>query len=367
MKQPILFLFFLCGFISNSQNLVLNPSFENFYDCPRDMSLFHRNVKDWTIPNNGTTDYFNSCSEKMGFQNFNGYQKARTGNGYAGIYAYFKKDYREYVQGTLKTTLERGKKYQVKFYISLAENSRYALKELGIMMTSEKFNASKSKTNINARHFAKRIPNLTFRPTFSKEFYDNDKDWMEVSFLYTANGFENYFAIGNFNTNTDTKRSKARQTKYESFSYYYIDDVSIEPLEKEEENIKKETLKTLEEPTIKTNEIYTFKNVLFDFDKAELLAVSKEELNQLYKHLETNFTLKVEIYGHTDSIGLEARNQELSEQRAKAVLDCLIEKGLNATRIKSFGFGSTQPISDNDTEEGRQLNRRVAFKLIEIR
>ena len=93
--------------------------------------------------------------------------------------------------------------------------------------------------------------------------------------------------------------------------------------------------------------------------------VSKEELDQLYKHLEANSTLKIEIYGHTDSIGLEARNQELSEQRAKAVLDYLIEKGLNATRIKSFGFGNTQPISDNDTEEGRQLNRRVAFKLIE--
>ncbi|EPR72428.1 outer membrane protein, OmpA/MotB family [Winogradskyella psychrotolerans RS-3] len=328
------------------------------------MSLFHRNVKDWTIPNNGTTDYFNSCSEKMGFQNFNGYQKARTGNGYAGIYAYFKKDYREYVQGTLKTTLEQGKKYQVKFYISLAENSRYALKELGIMMTSEKFNASKSKVNINAKNFAKRIPNLTFRPTFSKEFYDNDKDWMEVSFLYTANGFENYFALGNFKTNADTKKSKARQTKYESFSYYYIDDVSIELLEKEE-NVKKETLKPVEEPTIKTNEIYTFKNVLFDFDKSDLLDISIKELNQLYKHLEANPTLKVEIYGHTDTIGLEARNQELSEQRAKAVSDYLIGKGLDVTRITSFGFGSTQPISDNNTEEGRQLNRRVAFKLIE--
>ena len=362
MKQPVVLLFFLCGFISNSQNLVLNPSFEHFYDCPRDMSLFHRNVKDWTIPNNGTTDYFNSCSEKMSFQNFNGYQKARTGNGYAGIYAYFKKDYREYVQGTLKTTLERGKKYQVKFYISLAENSRYALKELGIMMTAEKFNASKSKTNINARHFAKRIPNLKFRPTFSKEFYDNDKDWMEVSFIYTANGFENYFAIGNFNSNSDTKKSKARQTGYKPFSYYYIDDVSIELLEKE---VVIETIKTVEEPTINTNEVYIFKNVLFDFDKADLLVVSKEELNQLYKHLEANLTLNVEIYGHTDATGLETRNQELSEQRAKAVLDYLIEKGLNATRIKSFGFGSTQPISDNDTEEGRQLNRRVAFKLIE--
>lgn len=362
MKPPILFLFIFYSFISTSQNLVLNPSFEDFYDCPRDMSLFHRNVKHWTIPNNGTTDYFNACSEKMSFENFNGNQKARTGHGYAGIYTYFKKDYREYVQGTLKSTLERGKKYQVKFYISLAENSRYALKELGMMITSEKFNASKSKTNINARHFAKRIPNLKFRPTFSKDFYDNDKAWMEVSFMYTADGFENYFAIGNFNSNSDTKKSKARQTGYKPFSYYYIDDVSIEPLEKE---VVIETIKTIEEPTIKTNEIHTFKNVLFDFDKADLLEVSKEELNQLYKHLEANLTLNIEIYGHTDAIGLETRNQDLSEQRAKAVSNYLITKGLDVTRITSFGFGSTQPIADNDSEEGQQLNRRVAFKLIE--
>ncbi|WP_417875416.1 OmpA family protein [Winogradskyella sediminis] len=365
MKQLIVLLLLFCGFIATGQNLVENPSFEDFYDCPNGISFFHRNVKNWTIPNNGTTDYFNSCSEKMGVQNFNGYQKARTGNGYAGIYAYFKKDYREYIQGTLKSTLERGKKYQVKFYISLAENSRYALKELGMMMTSEKFNASKSKTSINARNFAKRIPNLTFRPTFHKEFYDNDKDWMEVSFVYTAHGFENYFAIGNFNTNADTKKSKARQTKYESFSYYYIDDVSIEPLVKEEEHIKKETLKTVEEPTIKTNEIYTLKNVLFHFDKAELLEESIEELNQLHSHLKRNPNFKVEIYGHTDAIGSKNRNQELSEQRAKAVADYLILQGLNTSRIESFGYGSSQPVSTNDTAEGKQQNRRVTFKIID--
>lgn len=359
MKQLTLILLLFSSLISTCQNLVLNPSFEDFHDCPRDMSLFHRNVKEWTIPNNGTTDYFNSCSEKMGFDNFNGYQKARTGNGYAGIYVYFKKDYREYIQGTLKSTLERGKKYQVKFYICLAENARYALKEFGIMMTSEKFATSRSKVTINARSFEKHHPTLKFRPIFNKEFYENDKEWMEVSFSYTANGFENYFAIGNFNSNSETKKSNPRKTKYESFSYYYIDDVSIEPLEKE-------TVKTVDKPIIQTNAIYTFKNVLFDFDKAELLDVSTEELYRLFNHLKDNSNLRVEIYGHTDSTGLETRNQELSEQRAKAAVDYLIAQGLNSTRIKSYGFGSTQPISTNETEEGRQLNRRVAFKLIEI-
>ncbi|WP_405574368.1 OmpA family protein [Winogradskyella sp. Asnod2-B02-A] len=361
MKQLVIISFLILTNILIGQNLVLNPSFEDFYDCPRAMSLFHRNVKNWTNPNSGTTDYFNSCSEKMGFENFNGYQKARTGKGYAGIYTYFKKNYREYVQGGLKSTLKRGRKYQVKFYVSLAENSRYALKELGIMMTSKKANF-KANTNINAKHISKHHPTLKFRPIFNKDFYDNDKEWIEVSFTYTADGFENYFTIGNFNTNSDTDKSKARTTKYESFSYYYIDDISIESLEKED--IKKID-ETIEEPIIKVNEVYTFKNVLFEFDKAELLEVSKKELNQLYKHLSENLNLSIEIYGHTDNVGLDKRNKELSEQRAKSVADYLISQGLNVSKIKSDGFGSSQPISDNETEEGRQKNRRVEFKLIE--
>ncbi|NRR91331.1 OmpA family protein [Winogradskyella undariae] len=361
MKQITLFAFIFCSLISTSQNLVLNPSFEDFFDCPLAIGFFDRNVKNWTIPSTGTTDYFNNCSEAIGFQNFNGYQEARTGKGYAGIYTYFKKDYREYIQGSLTSKLERGKKYQVKFYISLAENSRYALKEFGIMFTSTKANF-KANINIYAKHIAKRHPRLTLRSTFNKEFYDNDKEWVEVSFTYTAQGFENYFAIGNFNNNSDTKKSKARQTDYESFSYYYIDDISIEPLEKE---ILTETTETVEQPNLKVNEVYTFKNVLFEFDKAELLTVSKEELNQLYKHLKAHPKLKVEIYGHTDNVGLETRNQELSEQRAKAAEGYLILQGLSVTKIKSFGFGSTQAISSNETEEGRLQNRRVTFKLIQ--
>lgn len=362
MKQQVQLFILFFGFLSTSQNLVINPSFEDFYDCPNGISFFHNNVKEWSIPNNGTTDYFNSCSETMGFENFVGQQKARTGNAYAGIYTYFKKDYREYIHGKLKKQLKRGKRYKVSFFISLADNSRYALKELGIMMTAEKFNATKSKENINAKHFVKRIPNLTFRPTFSKEFYNNDKDWIEVSFTYTAEGFENYFAIGNFNSNSNTKKSRARKSEYESFSYYYIDDVSIESLEKEKVEIIEEVI---EEPTLKVNEVYTFKNVLFDFDKAELLEVSKEELNQLYLHLRSNPNFKIEIYGHTDNVGLDMRNKELSKQRAKAVADYLISQGLKKSRIEPFGFGSSQPISKNDTEEGRQQNRRVEFKLIE--
>lgn len=81
--------------------------------------------------------------------------------------------------------------------------------------------------------------------------------------------------------------------------------------------------------------------------------------------MNSNPNLDVEIYGHTDHKGLDSRNKELSEQRAKAVADYLISHGLNTSRVQSFGFGSSKPVADNTTEEGRQLNRRVEFKLID--
>ena len=364
MRQPTLIIFLLFYYALFGQNLVLNPSFEEFYDCPRDISFFHKNVKYWTIPNNGTTDYFNSCSKKVGFKNFIGFQKARTGNGYAGIHVYYKKDYREYIQGKLKQTLKRGEKYKVSFYVSLADSSKYAISKLGFMTSSQKFNAFKSKKHINAKLISERVPNVKFHPIIKKNFLKDETEWTKVSFTYNSGGFENYFSIGNFDPNSSTEKNKI-SSKRDAFSYYYIDDVSIEPIEKEEtKNIENPIIESHEE-TFKTNEIYTFKNVLFDFDKAELLEISITELNKLYVYLKEYPDFSIEIYGHTDDLGLDKRNKELSVQRAKAVADYLILLDLNSTRIKAFGYGSSKPVSSNETDEGRRLNRRVEFKLID--
>lgn len=372
MKRPILFLFIFHSFISVSQNLVLNPSFEDHstYKCFVNLGGFNNGVLDWSIPNHGSTDFFDTCSEDMGANNYNGIQKPKTGSSFAGMYLYTDKNYREYVQGELSKILVEGKKYKMTFYLSLADKSSYALKDIEVLITEEKLKPCHNSNACDKTIKPSKATEGKFKMYSNPDniYLSNKESWMAYTFEFTAEGYENYFSIGNFYRNAKTKKEDVLSNSPFLFSYYYIDNVSIEPFEKEEEeeeNIKKETLKTVEEPTIKTNEVYTFKNVLFEFDKAELLAISEVELNQLYKHLEANPELKIQIFGHTDTIGLETRNQELSEQRAKAVSDYLIEKGLNVTRITSFGFGSTQPISTNDTEEGRQLNRRVEFKLIE--
>jgi outer membrane protein OmpA-like peptidoglycan-associated protein len=76
--------------------------------------------------------------------------------------------------------------------------------------------------------------------------------------------------------------------------------------------------------------------------------------------------MKLEIRGHTDHIGEEAANQLLSEARAKSVLNYLVSRGIDPSRLTSKGFGETQPVADNDTAEGQRKNIRTEFRIISI-
>lgn len=106
------------------------------------------------------------------------------------------------------------------------------------------------------------------------------------------------------------------------------------------------------------------KNIFFDFDKATLRPESFNELDRLVQLLTENPTIKVEISAHTDSKGSDEYNLKLSQKRAESVVNYLIGKGIAASRLIAKGYGETQPIDTNDTEEGRQNNRRVEFKII---
>ncbi|MBN3035998.1 MAG: OmpA family protein [Bacteroidales bacterium] len=106
-------------------------------------------------------------------------------------------------------------------------------------------------------------------------------------------------------------------------------------------------------------------NIFFDFDKATLRPESTAELDRLFKLLIDVPTLKIEISGHTDNIGSATYNQKLSQERAKSVVDYLLGKGISQNRLTYIGYGFTQPVAPNDTEEGRQLNRRTEFKVLE--
>lgn len=108
----------------------------------------------------------------------------------------------------------------------------------------------------------------------------------------------------------------------------------------------------------------TLRNVFFATGQHTLLDESKAELDAVAVLLQQNPTLRVELGGHTDNVGKESDNQLLSEQRARAVRDYLVAQGIDAQRLTHKGYGESQPVADNDTAEGRSLNRRTEFKII---
>ena len=106
------------------------------------------------------------------------------------------------------------------------------------------------------------------------------------------------------------------------------------------------------------------KNVFFETGSAALLPKSTSELIRLKDLLEENPNLTIRINGHTDNVGSEEDNQLLSENRAKAVYDFLVEKGIDKERLRYKGYGESKPIASNDTPASRQENRRTEFEVV---
>ncbi len=105
------------------------------------------------------------------------------------------------------------------------------------------------------------------------------------------------------------------------------------------------------------------KNIFFDTGSARLLPASRMELEHLGNLLKNNPKMRIQINGHTDNVGDDSSNMRLSEARAKAVYNDLIQQGVSAARLRYKGFGESQAIASNDTETGRQTNRRTEFVL----
>jgi outer membrane protein OmpA-like peptidoglycan-associated protein len=105
-------------------------------------------------------------------------------------------------------------------------------------------------------------------------------------------------------------------------------------------------------------------NIFYDFDKSNLREESKGELERLITLLNENPSMKIELGSHTDGLGTDNYNNRLSQERAQSVVDFLTSRGINASRVTARGYGKSQPVATNETEEGRQLNRRTEFKII---
>jgi outer membrane protein OmpA-like peptidoglycan-associated protein len=110
---------------------------------------------------------------------------------------------------------------------------------------------------------------------------------------------------------------------------------------------------------------FVLDNVEFDFGKATLRAEAYKTLDDLADFLQRKSDQKIEIGGHTDNVGTETKNKILSLERAKSIVTYLISKGISAERLTSKGYGSMEPIEENNTEAGRQKNRRTEVKILD--
>lgn len=199
------------------------------------------------------------------------------------------------------------------------------------------------------------IDSLQTSRTGKYEFYVNEN---EVSFQVSAPGFE--------------ALTESLNLKIFLKSGSFEKDIYVEPDSREEPVIKEEISAVEEEAPVpaigeRLNEEATaFKldKVYFNLGQAVVLQESQEQLNNLAEYLRENPELKIQIEGHTDNQGDPAANQKLSLDRAFNVRQYLIDKGVDGKRIRFRGYGSTQPVSPNDTEENRSRNRRVEYKIV---
>lgn len=138
------------------------------------------------------------------------------------------------------------------------------------------------------------------------------------------------------------------------------------------EHFSLQGISSIEEPylmdiplkSIKSGEKVILRNIFFAFDSSELLEESFVELEKLTEFLNRNPTVRIRINGHTDIVGTDEYNQQLSDQRALSVVRYLNEKGIQELRLESKGFGSSMPLDTNETPEGRARNRRTEFEVL---
>lgn len=352
-------LFTLITFYSFSQNLVPNSGFEEYSRCPNGFNTFGRsmNIPHWFSPTTGTPDYFNECSarESKASLNWAGRCEDFNGKGYAGIITFMdKKFYREYLSVELTQPLDSGVLYFLQFSFRLSSYSKISSGNIGMAFTSEKINTRGDRILTSA-------PSLVAMP--DSAIVSKTGSWQIVSGNYLANGSERFLTIGNFSESTlhyKIKYGGMHEPMLQSASFYYIDDVIVQP-----EFIPVIPLVLEGDNPFQEDSVIVLKNVQFTYNSSELTQASENELNRLYNFLKNNPASKIEISGHTDDQGTTAYNHQLSLRRAKAVLDYIVGKGIDSNRLAHFGFGKSQPLINSTEEHARSINRRVEVKLVE--
>lgn len=340
-------------------NIVPNPGFERFANAPLGWTykgaVFGEVVKYWFSATTASPDVYGpgvrvpqDWAEK-GFGN----QKAHGGKAMAGLTLFGctngKPHCREFIEIQLAEPLVVGQAYYVEFWVTHLEKS-LQINHLGAYFSVSEMKRTTDEVLI--RDAQVKADKIIAAPAGK---------WVKVTGQFIAKYEAEYMLIGNFSDDFNTESFAYIDDSY-NYAYYYIDDVLVKkippflPVPIKPDDLSKQKL----EP----GKPILLKNIYFEFDKDELMPRSYVELNKLLKILRDNPKMTIAIDGHTDSLGDDDYNLNLSRRRAESVVKFLIDNKISKTRLTARGQGERQPIASNETDEGRAQNRRVEFVVL---
>ena len=341
-------------------NLVTNSGFEEYSAAPLGWFYtgkdFTRVMRYWESPTAASPDvygprvYVPTEWKEKGF----GQSAAHGGKSMIGITVSGcvggKPHCREYIQIQLAEPMVVGQRYSVTLWVKHLPLS-VRIDHIDIAFTEERIMA----THDDRLDIAPQLESGRVLETAGSA-------WIELDYEYVATSAYEYLVIGNFSDEETTAQKHSGSPKGLNFAYYYIDDVVIIKLPPildipdDHDDLSKIDLKA--------GETFQLHNIYFDHDKADFLPRSFRELNTLVRILNEHPEMTIEVQGHTDNVGTEEYNYQLSLSRAQAVVDYLVRKGIASRKVTSKGFGSTIPLAENTSEDGRKINRRVEFLIL---
>lgn len=366
------------------ENLVPNGSFEATEGKIKKIGAIS-SATGWSSPTAVQADLFipGKVMEINVPDNMYGKEDAKEGSNYAGIVAFSvgNKVPRSYLMTKLSTPLKKGMRYCVKFSLSLADGSKYASNQIGV-------NFSKKQFGTEDKAIIKDVAHVLHANNDTKKI-NQMYNWDQVCGIYEATGGEKFITIGNFypdaNTSSETNR-KNKDLKINQIvaAYYYIDDVSVELLGKNDKcdcqiEVDQDNYSTtVYQKAVNLNDKMTpaqkieKQQLFFAFGKTTVTPTGKEALDFVIKTLKENPTMKLEILGHSDpeedKVGKEkGQYAEMSTKRVDAIQAYFMEKGIPEARLIASPQGSELPneeISTADEDDLKQAkNRRVTFKV----
>jgi len=262
-----------------------------------------------------------------------------SGNCYIKSIGYKK---RNLLQVKLKEPLKKNHYYYFEMYYRLGTRfskltNQFKSMDFGVLFSNNDFSKKVFKNEL----FQKTIK---YKPQIIVDKFPSEciDKWVKFSIIIKVNTDYNYILIGN--------HSKPNNNVYCEF---YIDKLQLIPFDN-----------YFSSKYLKKEELIKIPNIFFKLNSSILEKESYTSLNLLTSFLKNTEKIKIQINGHTDNTGSDKINKELSKNRAKAVAEFLISKGINKTRLTYKGYGSTKPIDTNNTAKGRQNNRRVEVKII---